>query len=322
MSARNGKRGQDDAAMGKDAHAVALRPAAQIVPQRSVAGNALTLVVAIMSFLACLTMGGVTLISDAARAWQSDVGREVTIQIRPIDGVDIEAELEKARQIAEMTAGVAAARIVSVAETERLLEPWLGKGLDLSGLPLPRLVVVELTDAGRIDFEALRGRLRKEVAGASLDDHGLWTERLAATARILVLIGLGVLALVLVAMVLSVVFATRGAMTGNRAIVEVLHFVGAEDGFIAAQFQRHFMILGLKGGLAGGIAAMSVFALGNLVFGNMPGSASATEVDALFGGFAIGWNGYLGALAIVFLVAILTAATSRLTVQRHLASLD
>ena len=52
----------------------------------------------------------------------------------------------------------------------------------------------------------------------------------------------------LAATVLSVIFATRGAMATNRPIVEVLHFIGAKSGFIAGQFQRHFLMLGLEGG--------------------------------------------------------------------------
>jgi cell division transport system permease protein len=48
-------------------------------------------------------------------------------------------------------------------------------------------------------------------------------------AHTTVMIGTGVLVLVFSAMVLTVVFATRGALSGNRHIVEVLHFVGAES---------------------------------------------------------------------------------------------
>ena len=47
-------------------------------------------------------------------------------------------------------------------------------------------------------------------------------------ARTTVTIGMAVLVLMLSATVLSVVFATRGAMAGNGHIIEVLHFVGAE----------------------------------------------------------------------------------------------
>ena len=49
-------------------------------------------------------------------------------------------------------------------------------------------------------------------------------------------IGVSIMALVFSAMVLTVVFATRGALAGSRDIVEVLHFVGAEASFVARQF--------------------------------------------------------------------------------------
>ena len=43
--------------------------AAQIVPSASIAGNALTVVIAIMSFLACLTAGAVYMVNQSATAW-------------------------------------------------------------------------------------------------------------------------------------------------------------------------------------------------------------------------------------------------------------
>ncbi|MEZ5842084.1 MAG: ABC transporter permease, partial [Hyphomicrobiales bacterium] len=185
----------------------------------------------------------------------------------------------------------------------------------------PRLVIVTVADPAAVDFAALRRDLAT-INGASLDDHRVWTERLASMARTTVIIGLGVFGLVLTATVLSVIFATRGAMAGNRDVIEVLHLVGAEDSFIAGEFQRHFMLLGLKGGVAGGGGAMLLFALGNWLSGEAIGTPGAAQVNALFGGFSVGPAGYFGALAVIFLIAVLTAATSRFTVQRHLADLS
>ena len=72
------------------------------------------------------------------------------------------------------------------------------------------------------------------------------------------IIGIGVVlvVLVLVAAGLAVIFATRGAMAGNREVVEVLHFVGANDDFIAREFQRRFFRLGLRGSAIGAGAAL------------------------------------------------------------------
>jgi cell division transport system permease protein len=299
-----------------------MRQTSQLVPEGTVAGNALTVVVAIMSFLACLTLGAVTLVRDASRDWQSDILREITVQVRPIDGLDTAAEAAKAATVVRLVKGVASAEVLDDRENARLLEPWLGTGLDLSDLPIPRLIVVRLANPNTVDLTALSARLKSQVKGASLDDHRSWTARLQTMANATVIVGAGVLTLVFVATILSVVFATRGAMATNRDVVSVLHFVGAEDGYIAREFQRHFLLLGLKGGLAGAIAAALIFILLSFLIAPSMATPETDQVSALFGRFAVGPIGYLGAVGIAFLIAVMTAITSRLTVYRYLADAD
>ena len=293
----------------------------QLVPPNTVAGNALTVVIAIMSFLACLTLGSVTLVRDASRDWQMDIQREVTIQVKPVDGVDINAATSQAADIARRTPGIAGVDVLSADEDAKLLQPWLGTGFDIADLPVPHLIAVRLADATAANLSAL-GNALTAVKGATLDDHRAWAARLKSMANATVIAGLAILALVFVATVLSVVFATRGAMASNRVVVSVLHICGAEDGFIAREFQRHFLLLGLRGGFAGAATAGLLFALlGFLVVPLLSGS-DTDQVSALFGHFAVGPLGYFGALGIAFLVAIMTALTSRLTVYQHLADSD
>lgn len=299
-----------------------LRPAAAIVPPQSVAGRALTLVVAIMSFLACLTVGAVSIVWDAADAWQNDLVREVTIQIRPADGVNMLREIDKAVALTQEFGGIGSVRALSDEETKALLQPWLGEGLDLDSLPVPRLIQITVDDPEALDLNQLREALHKEVAGASLDDHSIWTSRLSAMAGAVVVGGFGIMALVMASMVLSVVFATQAAMAGNKDVVSVLHFVGAEDAFIAREFQRHFLLLGLKGGVAGGAIALACFLLLDIFTRQTAGQASTDQLSALFGTVSVSMPGYLGVFGIVFLVAVLTAVTSRLAVKAHLARAD
>ena len=141
-------------------------------------------------------------------------------------------------------------------------------------------------------------------------------------ARTAVAAGLGVLALVVAATMLSVTFATRGAMAANRPVIEVLHFVGARDGFIAGQFQRHFLWLGLKGGVIGGAAAMLLFAIAGFLADWFKGTPTEEQLAALFGGFGLGAAGYGAIAGLVVLIAVVTAGTSRLTVYRTLASIE
>src|SRR5882757_10301290 len=86
------------------------RSDASIVPADSISGRALLAVIAIMTFLAALTLGAVTLVRSASGDWQSAVAREVTIQLRPNEQRDIEADLRGAAAIAAETPGVASTR--------------------------------------------------------------------------------------------------------------------------------------------------------------------------------------------------------------------
>jgi cell division transport system permease protein len=291
-----------------------------IVPPQSIAARALLLVVAIMSLLACLTVGAVSLVRDAAADWQLDVAREVTIQIKPLEAVPIDPEIQKALALARATRGVREVRLVPDAESRALLEPWLGPALDMASLPVPRLILVTLADPNGADLRGLKTRLDAQVRGATLDDHSIWAARLRTMADTMVGIGLAVLLLVLIAMMLSVVFATRAAMAGNRDVIAVLHFVGADDVFIAREFQGHFLVLGFKGGLAGGVVAVIAFLLASVI--TRDGQPGADQMIALFGGLTVGPTGYGGVVVIVLVIAGLTALTSRLTVQSFLRALD
>jgi cell division transport system permease protein len=292
-----------------------------IVPVDSIAGRALVVVIAIMTFLASLTIGAVVLVGGAAEEWQSAVSREVTIQIRPAPGRDGDADVTTAAALARATAGVGEVRPYSKPESAALLEPWLGTGLALDDLPVPRVIVVKI-DGRDTDLGALREALAAQVPGASLDDHRGWIDRMRSMATTVVALGLGVLGLVLAATVMSVMFATRGAMATNRPIVEVLHFVGARRSFIAREFQRHFLLLGLKGGAIGGAAALAVFALAHLADALLRGTPGEEQIGALFGTFSIGVTGYAAIVAQVVLIALITALTSRLTVHHTLKGLE
>ncbi len=296
------------------------RPA-PIVPAGSIAGRALVIVIAIMTFLACLTLGGVLLVNETSKSWQSQIAREATIQIKPGD-FDMEEALGKARELAVAFPGVSEAEIVDREATARLLEPWLGSGLNIDDLPVPRLVVITLTDENPVDFRELKAQLAAAVPGASLDDHGNWVARLVSMAQTMTSIGLAILVLVLSATALTVVFATRGAMAGSGHIIEVLHFVGAQGGFIAAEYRSHFISTGLRGaGIGGGAALLLFLGIGWWASSNRS-TPEADQIAAMFGNMQLGYMGLASVALIVLAVVAITALTSHMTVTRYLIDLD
>ena len=239
-----------------------------------------------MTFLASLTTGAVVLVRAAAGEWQSEVAREVTIQVRPTAGRDIEADVAQGRRASRARSpGVADVRPYSKEESARLLEPWLGSGLALDDLPVPRLIVVRVAPAQPPDLAQLRKRARRAGPGREPRRSSRLrrphardgAQRRCSAAR-------ACSRWCSLATMLSVTFATRGAMATNRPVIEVLHLIGAKDSFIAGQFQRHFLLLGLKGGaIGGGARDRAVRARRARQSAGSPAAPAATQFAALFG---------------------------------------
>src|ERR1700761_213184 len=293
-----------------------------IVPRPSISGRALVAVFAIMTFLASMTTGAVLLISASATEWQSEVGSEITIQVRPQPGRNLDKDVAAIVDAMRTQSGIVDARPFTKEESSALLEPWLGSGLSLDDLPVPRVIVARLSPGTTLDLAGLRNRILGLAPTASVDDHRAWIERMRSMSGATVAAGLGILALVIVATIISVSFATRGAMAANRPIVEVLHFVGAGDRFIADRFFRHFLLLGLEGGVIGGGAAMLLFGFSESIAAWFSGTPVGDQFAALLGTFSLRPSGYLVIAVQAVVIAAITGWASRRTLFATLDSID
>lgn len=289
-----------------------------LVAADPVTDRALISVVAIMTFLAAMTAGAAQFAASTTSRWQVMMASEVTVQLKPQGSRPIDADLVRATDILRGTPGVASVQVYSREESAKLLEPWLGPVLAMEGLPIPRLIAVRIDATQPPDLAALSKAVATAAPGASLDDHRNWTKRLGRTSTTLMIASVSALMLVLAATGLAIVFATRGAMAGNREIIEVLHFIGADDRYIAAQFQRHFTVLGIRGGLIGGLIALAL-----LISLRIIGSASGAEMDV--NGLAMlvlpGSEMMAATFGVILLVGLVAGGASRITVHRTIGRL-
>jgi cell division transport system permease protein len=292
---------------------------APIVPAGSVTGRSLTLVISIMCFLACLTSGAVYMMNQSASAWLKDIASEVTVQVEGRDKADSEKVLNEVAAFLNQQPGIVKARVLSLGESGGLLEPWIGNAEALKTLAVPRLIALELDRRAPPDFEPLRAKLASTFKGVFLDDHRQWQTQIRTVTRSFALGGLAILLLVAAATTAIIISATRAAMASNREIVEVLHFVGATDRFIAREFERNFLRLGVRAGLVGAGSAMVVFALMPTLMELLGGGTmSLAEMRRMVGSGTLDLVGYGVLAALVVVVAALCMLTSRFSVYRIL----
>lgn len=293
--------------------------ASPIIPVGEQPMRTLTLLMAVMCYLATLALGALILVQSAVAQWSSGIASEVTVQVRPLAGSELAADTAKVLDVLRATGGVAEARVLERSAVEKLLEPWLGDTRMLDELPLPALVSVTLDERQPPDFASLEARLKEAVPGASLDTHRRWQTELMRTARTLQRLTLAVLALIALSTAGLVVFATRSVLDANRDVIEVLHLIGARDRFIARAVKGRFLRSGLLAGLAGTLGGLLTFATLGL-FGSPAGSDTLADASArlLIAAPSVAAATYGVFLLVPVVATLLSIVTAHVAVMRQL----
>lgn len=231
----------------------------------------LDVVIAVMAFLAALSLGASLVADRAAVGWRAGLANRLTVQILPpaqgpaAEG--LERETLAALDVLRSTDGIAHAAPLSEDEKLKLVQPWLGRGALVADLPLPQLIDAEITPGANVDLAGLTARLKQAAPDSVLDDHSHWIARLRELADAVVWSAYGILLLIAIATAAAVSFATRAGLEAHHEMVALLHQMGAQSGFIARAFERHSFRAALGAAAAGALCAAFLFlAAGGLEF--------------------------------------------------------
>ena len=233
----------------------------------------LDFVIAVMAFLAALALGASLVATRAAHGWQSGLSDRITVQVMPPEQGDARAglddETKAALSVLNATQGIAHASLLSDAEINALVEPWIGKDGAVSGIPLPRLIDATIVPGETIDVNTLAAKLKQAAPHASVDDHRRWISRLHGVADAVRFSAYGILLLIAGATAAAVSFATRAGLDAHHEMVALLHQMGALPSFIARAVEWHYFVSALFAAALGtSCAALFFLGAGGLeVFG-------------------------------------------------------
>ena len=113
--------------------------------------------------------------------------------------------------------------------------------------------------------------------------------------------------------------ATRAGLSTRRDAIEIVHGLGAADGFIAGRFARRAMRLAAVGALGGALLALPVL----LGLTGLAAPFGGAEAAADIGGLAASMPGslWLGLPALPLAASIIGWLTAQITVRRWLRRL-
>ena len=277
-------------------------------------GRFLPWIIALMVYLAALALAVSLILSGLARRWDSELTAGMTVQVAPT-GTANERELdERVRKVMDAlsaSAFVATASRLSDADARALVEPWLGQGALISELPLPVLIDVRLTDGANV--ADLSEQLNRAAPYVTVEDPARWLGDLRRLARTVQAVSVGIIALIGGAGVISIIFAASSGFAVHRQEVELLHVMGATDGYVAGQFQTHMLRQALLGGGVGFLLALATL-WGLEQAGQGLGASLLPDM-------ALSLRDWAWLPVVPVVAALLAALTARLTVMRALGRL-
>ncbi|MGI9504061.1 MAG: cell division protein FtsX [Geminicoccaceae bacterium] len=196
-------------------------------------------------------------IADGALQLFDEREKMVTVSL-PTAGIaeDGDRDVANVLQVLNESDIVASAVVVGDDELQDLIEPWLGERQDGEALPLPRLIDVTLDPLSQPDLGALERKLRDVVSDATIGIQEASEGRAERQAVFFRTVGitLGILLIICSLGIVTVITSLSLAMHVDT--VTLLRYMGAQDGYLARQFERYALQSGLRGGLIGFFAAM------------------------------------------------------------------
>jgi cell division transport system permease protein len=214
---------------------------------------------ALTTFLLCL---GMTL--NHWVAGREDSYSHVFNVIIPAEVAAQKDTVYKVQGALKKTPGVDSVAEVRSDKLKSMLKPWLGSGDTFDALPVPTVFDVTLaTPARGIDYEELQRQLAAIAPGTEVDSYEQWAGSFKQFSTAIKYMSFLLALMITGAMVVMIAFTSRASLKLHARTVGLLHAVGAEDGYIAGQFQQEAFRLTLPGAFFGCIAAgIAYWALG------------------------------------------------------------
>jgi cell division transport system permease protein len=236
----------------------------------------LVILIALMTFLGMLALASSFALSAMTQRWSSGLENRITIEIPTQDE---NGKLLDRKAIATLTQNITAGlrgtpgvtdiHALSDAEITKLVEPWLGQDLAKTDIPVPGIIAVETSSSDAQILQTIHNKIVALAPSARMDTHEEWLNDLLRFTGAMKLAAM-ILAVVIGGTTITAVSgAVRSRLAVHRAEVELLHLIGASDKYITKQFQRHSMILALRGGFVGAILGVVMLMLIGLIAGKM-----------------------------------------------------
>ncbi len=281
-----------------------------LLPRDRARNNPLFIILAILAFLACLSLLAFKTAHTSMGQWQTDLQQTATVQIKQSSDFNSD-HITAAQNILMASPDILAADILSQEASRELLKPWLGDVALPADLPLPILINIDIQTGRALNIKALKAQLAEAGIDADIDDHSQWTKALNTKVRAFQLLALLASVLITIAILAACLSAVRAGISGQSKLMDILHHVGADPRYTARIFSTKFAWTSFKAGVIGSAGAFCLLFLMGLMIGS-------ARNDSLLPNFTIGTSDLMLAAFIPLFMSLISGLITWYTVIKSL----
>ena len=220
-----------------------------------------------MIYLALLAVLFSTVSTLSFDKWRSATRDLVTIHVpnptEIIDSDDGFTRLDETLKILRAFPDIESVTVLEKNDIERLINPLLDKDI-LKNILLPALIEIRLKRNDFLpDLNNAFKNLSKEIFIESHAELFLPDVKTFSGAKKLFSV---IVSLTLFVAMISIIFAVHAGLAINRETIQVMHLIGAKNGFIARTFQKHVLkVLSFSSACGTALALGTFFILDRLL---------------------------------------------------------
>lgn len=226
------------------------------LPLRSDPANRfLPWIVALMVYLATLSLTVAFSVSSLINQWQVGFQSHITVEI-PNTSFNEDASSNQetlTQQVLDLIKQMPQVGKIKLLSTKEILQNF-NTQISIESTNeqfLPQLIDVEIIERNDISLAQLEQHLHMLSPHIVIEDHLDWKEGLFELAQSTQIISFLILGMIVAATMGTIAFTSQTSLIIHRQIIEILYLMGGTDNYIAKQFQNHTFRIGLKGGMYG-----------------------------------------------------------------------
>lgn len=279
--------------------------------------NLLSLITALMVFIASLSAVCVIGVNNLFNSWNQDLNGQVTVQVLPFGKNNkplTKAELkEKTNNIItdlRLSNIFSKIRLIKDNEIDDMLKPWLGSSIEDFNIPVPDLLDVSFKtfekNNNHTNLSEIGLSLKEKFGPISIENHNKWLKDIRKIKNSVQFIAYFILVAIIITTSVTVIYTTNASFKSQKHSIEVFHLIGAFDEFIAKQFANSVFRLTFIGSMIGFILFLIIFGIISVIISDLTGT--------IFDYIELSFIDWMTIISIPFISAIIAKATAKNTI--------